>query len=350
MSPHDGSNAALSFPHSAPPAPGTVSAVAPGIKWLRMPLPFALDHINLWLLEAREGWVIVDSGLNTGETKRYWNEILGQALGGKPVTSVVVTHFHPDHIGLAGWLTEKLMVPLWCTETEWLFARMLCLDDTQDFIANALDFYRRTGADETTRSLFAGRGNPYRKRVSPVPHRFHRLSDGAPMPVGGRDWRVIVGRGHAPEHACLYSRELDVLIAGDQVLPKISPNVSLWPQEPEADPLALFLASLEKIKREVPASAFVLPSHGLPFHGLHTRIDQLARHHEARLAELEAACAEPRTCAEIVPVLFRRKLDAHQLGFAIGETLAHLHYLANKGRMTRAERADGVYTYRRAIS
>ncbi|HXP76402.1 MAG TPA: MBL fold metallo-hydrolase [Stellaceae bacterium] len=350
MSPHDGSNAALSFPHSAPPAPGTVSAVAPGIKWLRMPLPFALDHINLWLLEAREGWVIVDSGLNTGETKRYWNEILGQALGGKPVTSVVVTHFHPDHIGLAGWLTEKLMVPLWCTETEWLFARMLCLDDTQDFIANALDFYRRTGADETTRSLFAGRGNPYRKRVSPVPHRFHRLSDGAPMPVGGRDWRVIVGRGHAPEHACLYSRDLDVLIAGDQVLPKISPNVSLWPQEPEADPLALFLASLEKIKREVPASAFVLPSHGLPFHGLHTRIDQLARHHEARLAELEAACAEPRTCAEIVPVLFRRKLDAHQLGFAIGETLAHLHYLANKGRMTRAERADGVYTYRRAIS
>ena len=350
MSPHDGGNAALSFPHAVPPAPGTVSAVAPGIKWLRMPLPFALDHINLWLLETPEGWVIVDSGLNTEETKRHWDEILRHALGGKPVTSVVVTHFHPDHIGLAGWLTEKLMVPLWCTETEWLFARMLCLDDTQDFVANALDFYRRTGADETTRSIFAGRGNPYRKRVSPVPHRFHRLSDGAAMPVGGGDWRVIVGRGHAPEHACLYSRDLDVLIAGDQVLPKISPNVSLWPQEPEADPLALFLASLEKIKREVPASAFVLPSHGLPFHGLHIRIDQLARHHEARLAELEAACTEPRTCAEIVPVLFRRKLDAHQLGFAIGETLAHLHYLVNQGRMSRVERADGVYTYRRAIS
>jgi glyoxylase-like metal-dependent hydrolase (beta-lactamase superfamily II) len=243
-----------------------------------------------------------------------------------------------------------LAVPLWCTETEWLFARMLCLDDTQDFVTNALDFYRRTGTDEPTRTSFAGRGNPYRERVSPVPHRFHRLSNGATMRIGAHEWRVIVGRGHAPEHACLYCSDLDVLIAGDQVLPKISPNVSVWPQEPDADPLALYLASLDTIRREVPTSALVLPSHGLPFHGLHIRIDQLAGHHDARLAELEAACAEPRTCAEIVPVLFRRKLDAHQLGFAIGETLAHLHYLVNQGRMRRAERGDGVYTYGRGIS
>jgi glyoxylase-like metal-dependent hydrolase (beta-lactamase superfamily II) len=350
MSPHDGGNAALSFPHAAPPASGAVARVAPDIQWLRMPLPFALDHINLWLLEERDGWVIVDSGLNTEETKRHWNEILGHALGGKPVTRLVVTHFHPDHMGLAGWLTEKLAVPLWCTETEWLFARMLCLDDTQDFVTNALDFYRRTGTDEPTRTSFAGRGNPYRERVSPVPHRFHRLSNGATMRIGAHEWRVIVGRGHAPEHACLYCSDLDVLIAGDQVLPKISPNVSVWPQEPDADPLALYLASLDTIRREVPASALVLPSHGLPFRGLHIRIDQLAGHHDARLAELEAACAEPRTCAEIVPVLFRRKLDAHQLGFAIGETLAHLHYLVNQGRMRRAERGDGVYTYGRGIS
>ncbi|HKF71248.1 MAG TPA: MBL fold metallo-hydrolase, partial [Stellaceae bacterium] len=232
MSPHDGGNAALSFPHAAPPAPGATAAVAPGVNWLRMPLPFALDHINLWLLEDRDGWVIVDSGLNTDETKRHWEEVFAHALGGKPVTRLIVTHFHPDHMGLAGWLIENLKVPLWCTETEWLYARMLCLDDTPDFVANALDFYRRTGTDETTRSIFAGRGNPYRKRVSPVPHRFHRLSDGAELHIGRHGWRVIVGRGHAPEHACLYSRDLDILIAGDQVLPKISPNVSLWPQEP----------------------------------------------------------------------------------------------------------------------
>jgi glyoxylase-like metal-dependent hydrolase (beta-lactamase superfamily II) len=182
--------------------------------------------------------------------------------------------------------------------------------------------------------------------VSPVPHRFHRLSDGAALRIAGRDWRVIVGRGHAPEHACLYSRDLDVLIAGDQVLPKISPNVSLWANEPEGEPLALYLASLAKLKQEIPESALVLPSHGLPFRGLHRRIDQLAQHHEARLAELEAACAEPRTCAEIVPVLFRRQLDAHQMGFAVGETLAHLQHLVTLGRMSRGERADGVYTYR----
>lgn len=350
MSAHDGGNAALSFPQAAPPVSGAIATVAPSVNWLRMPLPFALDHINLWLLEERDGWVIVDSGLNTEETKRLWDEILGHALAGKSVTRLIVTHFHPDHMGLAGWLAEKLRVPLWCTETEWLFARMLCLDHTPDFVANALEFYRRTGADETTRAIFAGRGNPYRQRVSPVPNRFHRLSDGATIEIGGHDWRVIVGRGHAPEHACLYCRDLDVLIAGDQVLPKISPNVSLWPQEPEGDPLALYLASLEKLKHEVPVSALVLPSHGLPFHGLHTRIDQLAGHHEARLAELEVACTEPRTCTEIVPVLFRRKLDAHQLGFAIGETLAHLHYLVNRNRMSRSERADGVYTYRRAVS
>jgi glyoxylase-like metal-dependent hydrolase (beta-lactamase superfamily II) len=346
MSPHDGGNAALSFPQGGPPPFGAVATVAPGIQWVRMPLPFALDHINLWLLEEQDGWVIVDSGLNTEETKQHWDEILGRCLDDKPVKRLIVTHFHPDHMGLAGWLTAKLEVPLWCTETEWLFARMLCLDDTDAFVANALEFYRRTGADEATRSIFAGRGNPYRKRVSAVPHRYHRLSDGAEVVIGGHAWRVIVGRGHAPEHACLYCSDLDILIAGDQVLPKISPNVSLWPQEPEADPLALFLTTLEKIKREVPASSLVLPSHGLPFHGLHIRIDQLARHHRDRLAELEAACREPRTCADIVPVLFRRKLDAHQLGFAIGETLAHLQYLVNIGRMSRSERDDGVSCYR----
>ena len=227
---------------------------------------------------------------------------------------------------------------------------MLCLDDTPEFVANALEFYRRTGIDEQTRTIFAGRGNTYRQRVSPVPYRYHRLSDGSAIRIGEHDWQVIVGRGHAPEHACLYCPDLDVLIAGDQVLPKISPNVSLWPQEPEGDPLALYLVSLEKIKCSVPDSTLVLPSHGLPFRSLHTRIDQLSRHHELRLAEVEAACGEPRTCAEIVPVLFRRELDAHQLGFAIGETLAHLYHLVNKGRLRRAQRSDGVYIYRRTAS
>jgi glyoxylase-like metal-dependent hydrolase (beta-lactamase superfamily II) len=344
---HDTGTAALSYSHATPPEPGTATEVAPGVKWLRMPLPFALDHINLWLLDEGDGWTIVDSGLNTETTKQLWGEIFEGALEGKPVKRLIVTHFHPDHMGLAGWLTETLQVPLWCTETEWLFARMLSLDETEGFMKNSLDFYWRTGMDEATRAVFAGRGNPYSKRVTPIPYHFKRIADGQEIQVGRRRWRVTVGRGHAPEHACLYAPELDVLIAGDQVLPKISPNVSLWPQEPEADPLALYLASLATLKRAIPESAFVLPSHGLPFRGLHRRIDQLATHHQARLGELEAACDLPRTAAEIVPVLFRRQLDAHQLGFAIGETLAHVQHLVNLGRLSRGTRADGVYTYRR---
>lgn len=344
---HDAGAAALIYSHVTPPEPGTAMEVAPGVKWLRMPLPFALDHINLWLLDEGDGWTIVDCGLNTDATKQLWGEIFERALVGKPVKRLLVTHFHPDHMGLAGWLTQTLRVPLWCTETEWLFARMVSLDKTEGFMKNALDFYRRTGMDEANRAIFAERGNSYRNRVTTIPHSFKRIADGQEVQVGRRRWRVIVGRGHAPEHACLYDPELDVLIAGDQVLPKISPNVSVWPQEPEADPLAHFLASLAMLKRVIPESALVLPSHGLPFRGLHRRIDQLATHHQARLDELEAACDLPRTAAEIVPVLFRRKLDAHQLGFAVGETLAHVQHLLNLGRLSRGTRADGVYTYRR---
>jgi glyoxylase-like metal-dependent hydrolase (beta-lactamase superfamily II) len=347
MSPHDGGIAALNYPHATPPAPGTLVEVAPGVLWLRMPLPFALDHINLWLIDEIDGWTIVDSGLATDETKALWERILSEALEGRPVKRLLVTHFHPDHIGLAGWLTERLKVPLWCTETEWLFARMLSLDTTDGFVLNALEFYRRTGMDEATRAIFAGRGNSYRKRVSPVPYFFHRIADGQRLSIGRHEWQVIIGRGHAPEHACLYCPALDVLIAGDQVLPKISPNVSLWPQEPEADALGYYLASIAAIKNAVPASALALPSHGLPFHGVDRRIDQLAAHHEARLAEVDRACATPRTAAEIVPVLFRRTLDAHQLGFAVGEALAHLQHLVRLGRLCRSERADGVYLYER---
>ena len=346
MSPHDGGTAALSFPHDAPPAPAALIEVAPGVRWLRMPLPFALDHINLWLLDEGDGWTIVDSGLNTAETQELWRRIFAGGLDGKPVKRLIVTHFHPDHMGLAGWLTETLKVPLWCTETEWLFARMLSLDTTEAFVANSAAFYARTGIDPDLQRSLASRGNAYRSRVTPIPSAFHRLGDGQRFQIGRREWRVVVGRGHAPEHACLYCAELDLLIAGDQVLPKISPNVSLWPQEPEADPLALYLASLEKIRREVPETALVLPSHGLPFRGLYRRIEQLQQHHDARLAELEAACAEPCTAAEIVPILFRRALDAHQVGFAVGEALSHLHYLMSKERLVRSERSDGVYLYR----
>jgi glyoxylase-like metal-dependent hydrolase (beta-lactamase superfamily II) len=346
MAASDGGIAALRFPHAAPPEPGTLAEVAPGIHWLRMPLPFALNHINLWLLADGEGWTIVDSGLNTSATTDLWERIFTEGLDGKPVTRLIVTHFHPDHMGLAGWLTRRWQIPLWVTETEWLSARMLASDhDDEAFAADQTPFYRRAGVDAATVGMLAARGNQYAKRVGPIPREFHRIADGMTIAIGGRHWRVIIGRGHAPEHACLHCPELDLFIAGDQVLPKISPNISVWPNEPDANPLARYLDSLEVVRRAVPADVLVLPSHNLPFHGLDIRIDQLAAHHVERLAEIEAACAAPHSTMEIVPLLFRRKLDAQQLGFAIGEALAHVNYLLAAGRLTRSARADGVHLF-----
>jgi glyoxylase-like metal-dependent hydrolase (beta-lactamase superfamily II) len=346
VSPADGGSAALTYPYEAPPAPGTLTEVAPGIRWLRMPLPFMLDHINLWLLEDGEGWAIVDTGIAGAATRAIWQRIFAAELDSRPVTRIVVTHFHPDHIGLAGWLTERWAAPMWISETEWLWARMLAGD--RDDAAHAADqtaFYRRAGLDAERTAILAGRGNAYAPRVTPIPRRFHRLSDGMSFAIGAYRWRVIIGRGHAPEHACLHCPELGILISGDQVLPRISPNVSVWPSEPDADPLSRFLDSLETLRRAVPDETLVLPSHNLPFRGLTARIDQLLAHHAARLADVEAACAEPRSALDIVPVLFRRALDTHQLVFAIGETLAHLHLLVAAGRLAAADRADGIRSF-----
>jgi glyoxylase-like metal-dependent hydrolase (beta-lactamase superfamily II) len=348
MSPQDGGGSGLSFPHAAPPPPGSVIDVAPGVRWLRMPLPFALDHINLWLVEDGAGWAIVDTGLASDATKELWEHIIATQLGGRPVTRVIVTHFHPDHMGLAGWLTERLGVELWATETEWLQARLASLDDRPALETDAEAFYGRIGLEGDARAMLRGRRAQYAKRVSPIPVRFRRLSDGMTFLLGGRSWRVVVGRGHAPEHASLHCAELDLFIAGDQVLPKITPNITVWPHEPEGDPLGRYLASLGEIAAAVPGSVLALPSHGLPFRGLHQRIHQIAAHHDARLLALEAACAAPRTAAEIVPVLFRRKLDAHQLAFAVGETLSHLNSGLAEGRLRRSERGDGVWLYARA--
>jgi len=338
----------MRFPYEAPPPPGMLTAVAPGVRWLRMPLPFALDHINLWLLDDGAGWTIVDTGIDMPSTRELWEEIFATRLDGKPITRIIVTHFHPDHIGLAGWLARRWSAPLWISEREWLYGRSNSLDvDDAAFVAEYLPFFRRAGVAAEALDIMAERGNAFTKRVSAIPRSFHRIGDGSEIAIGGRDWRVIIGRGHAPEQSCLLCPDLGLFIAGDQVLPRISPNVSCWPNEPDADPLAQFLASLAILRRAVPPETLVLPSHGLPFFGLQTRIDQLVEHHAARLAELEAACAAPRSTMEIVPVLFRRKLDAQQLGFAVGEAVAHLNHLVANGRLARSEGADGIYRYHR---
>ena len=337
---------ALRFPAATPPLPGEWSAIAPGIRWLRMPLPFALDHINLWLIEDGAGWTIVDTGYATAAAMAAWERIFAAHLGGRPVTRIIVTHFHPDHIGLAQWLAERWRVRLWITEKEWLYARMMSRD-SDDLTQLYHDFARRAGLDPTASEAFGRHEASYRRGVPAVPAAFRRLADGAAVAIGGRQWQVIVGEGHAPEQACLYCPAAAVLIAGDQVLPRISPNISLQPYEPEGDPLARYLASLLRLRATVPPETLVLPSHDLPFFGLHPRVDALAAHHRTRCAAILEACERPQSAADLLPVLFRRTLDRHQTAFALGEVLAHLQYLAGQGALDRSTGADGVERFRR---
>ncbi|HYZ42566.1 MAG TPA: MBL fold metallo-hydrolase, partial [Stellaceae bacterium] len=331
----DGSLIPLQFPVAAPPPPGETLTIAPGVWWLRMPLPFALDHINLWVLEDGAGWTIVDTGIARPETQALWERMFAERLGERPVTRVVVTHYHPDHIGLADWLTRRWQAPLWVTEKEWLFARVMSRG-ADDFAAMRRCFAHRIGLDEAAREIFGRREDGYRRGVPAVPPSFQRLADGMAIEIGGRLWRIIVGEGHAPELACLYCAETGVLISGDQVLPRISPNISVQAHEPDADPLRLYLRSLAKLRDAVPPETLVLPSHNLPFYGLHARIEELAAHHDARCAQIATACDRPQTASQLVPLLFPRLLDRHQMGFALGEAVAHLNYLMHRGALGRA--------------
>jgi glyoxylase-like metal-dependent hydrolase (beta-lactamase superfamily II) len=334
----------LSFPHLEPPAPGSVCEVAPGVYWLRMPLPFALNHINLWLLRDGDGWTAVDCGIGLDDTRTLWERIFAEVIGSSGLTRVLVTHFHPDHFGNAGWLTRRFAAPLWMTETEFLTAQA----QYQALAAFGSDataaLFAEHGLNEERVSAIAARGNSYRKIVAEPPARFVRMLEGNEISIGAHTWRVIAGYGHAPEHAALYCQTLGVLISGDMLLPKISTNISVWPTQPESDPLKLFLRSIDRF-RELPTDTLVLPSHGLPFRGAHQRVQMLHDHHRERLAEVLQACSKPCSAADLLPVLFRRTLDAHQTFFAMGESIAHLNYLWLRGELTRVREADGLYRF-----
>ena len=333
----------LEYPFRELPAPAATIEVAPGVRWLRMPLPFQLDHINLWLLEDGEGWTVIDTGIGNDQTRGLWNEILASLS--KPVKRVIVTHYHPDHAGNASWLCARLGAELWMTQGEYLTAhavREAFAGYTSDAV---LDVFGRNGLDEERRRRMATRANRYAELVPEFPHSYRRVIEGDRVRIGGREWRAIVGYGHAPEHLSLYCRELDVLIAGDMLLSTISTNVSVWSIDPEGDPLRLFLESLARY-RDLPESVLVLPSHGRPFRGAHARVAELERHHAERFGELlQALGGGARSAGELLGVLFRRPLDAHQTFFAMGEAIAHLHYLYYAGRASRALGADGIMRY-----
>ena len=341
--------AALDHPFAQAPAPGAATKVAEGIYWIRMPLPFALDHINLWLLEDGDGWTIVDTGLGRDETRDLWRTHFTQTMSGKPVKRIIVTHFHPDHIGNAGWLAAERQAPVWITRTEWMMHQMLMLDDAAVMHRAQIDAYRQAGlGDEWITPLLAS-GNTYQDRAVRAPTQYVRLRADDEIEIGGRVWRILIGTGHAPEHACLHCPSLNLLISGDQILPKITPNISLWANDMDGDPLGDYLNSLPQFKH-LPADTLVLPSHRLPFIGLHLRVDQLHEHHAARLDDIIAACKSPMTATAFLPVLFKRQLDLHQIGFAMGEGLAHLNHLARQGKLVVDHEDEGVATYRPASS
>jgi glyoxylase-like metal-dependent hydrolase (beta-lactamase superfamily II) len=327
-----------------PPRGGAV-AVAPGVVWVRMPLPFALDHVNLWLLDDGDGWTLVDTGHGDDATRAAWEALAATVLQGRPIRRVIATHHHPDHIGLSAWMARRWGAELWCTRTEWLYARALSSQRLREARGAARTYYRRAGVPAQRIAPLLECVRSYPDAVS-APPSFRRLTHGEELLAGGHRWRVVVGGGHAPEHACLHAARRGLFISGDQVLPHITPNVSIWPAEPEEDPLAEFLGALEAL-RAIPADTLVLPSHGAPFTGLPARCDELARHHRTRLEAVLGACDEPKTAFEVVAVLFDRALDAHQTTFAVGEAVAHLNYLVGQRRLVRERRARAPDRYLR---
>jgi glyoxylase-like metal-dependent hydrolase (beta-lactamase superfamily II) len=335
----------LQYPFDAVPEPACLTEVAPGIHWLRMPLPMALDHINLYLLEDGDGWWIVDTGMGLDQTQALWEQLFSGAMQGKPVKAVVCTHMHPDHVGQAGWLCDKWRVPLYMSQGEYFAARVFSTMTVDDVSWTTERFFQNAGMDagfiEQMKKHFRGFGSVAEK----LPGAYHRLEDADYLTIGGVRWRVITGSGHSPEHACLYSPALNVLLSGDQVIPRITSNVSVSSSEPEGNPLRSWLASHEKFLDQLPADALVLPAHNTPFYGLHDRLRFLIQHHEDHLLALEEACQEPKNAVELLPVLFKRELDSNIIGMALGECVAHLNYLVQRGQLERTEDEHGCHQF-----
>ncbi len=333
----------LEYLFEQPPRPASVTEIVPGVAWLRMPLPFALDHINLWVLADADGWTLVDCGLATDTTRGLWGQLLAGPLAVRPPSRLLVTHCHPDHIGLAAWLCRKFELQPWMTKSEYLHAHAVYHRIAGTGFDALRPWCQRNGLDEERLGALGAREDHYRRGVPELPETFRRIKHGESFAIDGNVWRVIVGYGHSPEHAALYCETLGVLIAGDMLLPRISTNVSVWPSEPDSDPVGEFLASLALFD-ELPDDTRVLPSHGVPFRGIAPRVAELRRHHQTRLDKLAALCGQPRTAAQILPELFQRKLDEHQIIFALGETIAHLNYLMHRGVLERVNE-DGVQRF-----
>jgi glyoxylase-like metal-dependent hydrolase (beta-lactamase superfamily II) len=338
--------APLRFPFEKPPAFGEYMQVAPGIYWLRAALSSALNHINVYLLKDGDGWTIVDTGISSKDTQQSWVKMIAE-LGGGPVKRVLVTHFHPDHVGNAGWLCREFNTRLWMSRTEMLMAKVSSFQSYADITAEATAFYHAAGFDQEQMEAYYARrsmGNMF--PVEPVPLGYHRMQDGEKVMIDDTAWEVVVGRGHSPEHVCLYSAHHKVMLSGDQVLPNITSNVSVMPTEPDGNPLKEWIESLAALRDRLPDDMLVLPSHNRPFYGLHARLTALIDGHEKNLRELHALCENPKRAIDLFPVLFNRPIGNDVLFMATGESIAHINCLIQRGKLAREVDGDGVHRYR----
>ena len=337
--------APLHYPHAAPPAPGGAIAVADGVLWLRLPLPMVLDHVNVYALADGDGWTLIDTGMNTGRSRAAWAEVLAGPLGGRPVHRVIVTHHHPDHIGLAGWFQEQ-GAELWTTRTAWLFARMLLLDVQAEPTPQAVDFWRAAGmpADLLAQRL---RERPFNLSdvVAPLPIGFRGITEGQVLTIGARRWQVRIGHGHAPDHATLWSLDDPLVLGGDQLLPTITPNLGVYPTEPDADPVAEWLDSCARLLPHARPDQLVLPGHKLPFTGLDTRLRQMIDTHQTALTRLRAHLDQPRRAVDCFTILYKRTIGPAEFGLAMAEAVAHLNHLLHLGQVRRWRDSDGAWLW-----
>ncbi len=335
----------LEYPFEFRPEPGECIEVTPGILWVRMRLPFQLNHINLWLLEDGDGWTVVDCGIRDEATADAWKQLFAGAMKGRPVKRVIVTHLHPDHVGLAGWLVRRFEVDLWMSRTDYLMCRNLCADTDKEAPAEGIRFYRAAGFPDDALESYKTRFGGFGRGVYHLPNAFQRIQDGDRIAIGARIWEVVVGRGHAPEHACLWCRQDNIFISGDQILPRISSNVSVFPTEPESNPLQEWIDSCAKLKSLLPEDALVLPAHNEPFRGAPRRLQELIDMHEDNMNKVATLCSEPKRAVDCFPALFRARITSGNYMMATGESLAHLNCLREREALVRNTDADGIDWY-----
>jgi glyoxylase-like metal-dependent hydrolase (beta-lactamase superfamily II) len=345
MAPND----SLTYPIERPQT-GSFVPVREGVWWIRLPLPFRLDHINVWAIEDGDGWTLVDTGIRTEDTVAVWERLIAAAPFDRPLARVIVTHMHPDHIGMAGWLCRRHGARLWISSLEYLSCRALVSDSNREAPQDAVAFYREAGWDVAALDAYRARFGNFGKHIYALPDSYRRIGDAQSIRIGRHAWEVVTGHGHSPEHSCLYCAELKLFISGDQVLPKISSNTSVFPTEPDADPIAEWLDSIEKIKREVPDDGLVLPAHNEPFRGLHARLGRLAQGQRRALERLRETLREPRRTIDVFGALFARPITSEQnlLGLATGESQANLNHLLHRGEAVVDRVEDGVAWYRLA--